>query len=547
VPVGDLDASAAALLLDRFDFVVIAVGTKLLPSWVLPFVQGRFAPSIKLIHHRPGQAPPAVLPRLLRNAPLETAVGSKQLAVWWSDSDELAHELEKQIRQLQIPRRQFRTLEEGVAYVRSLGRSCGKVFLSNASPENDLALEIVRVLQLNNIDFFHYLYRNTMPLGQPWKDRLLSQVAECQIFVPLISESYGHSDWCLQELNAGRALHEMGKLKVIPCFLDRTESTALDIQGITLEHLTRPEQVTTVVNHIDHHLVSAAEATVGGTRLHIALNEGQYGVDIALLAILEEEYEAMARHIDDLQPVDATADTPNQCAWAMGSISGVNNSLYRVVLGLVRKGTTGALIGTRHTIDAFRPRHVILVGIAGALDPRLDNGDIVVSERVFGYEYGAIDRGYHPRPDWCYPTDSAIQAIARATRVHFASWSSRLGRSPDGRVLQPKVIVGPTASGNKIVDDLTDEAFAPVLRIWPRLVAVEMEAWGAVEAVQDAHERSQPTAFSMIRGISDCPLRPGQSGGADVRDSWKSYAADGAAAYARHLIESAWPYPPQAR
>ena len=89
-----------------------------------------------------------------------------------------------------------------------------------------------------------------------------------------------------------------------------------------------------------------------------------------------------------------------------------------------------------------------------------------------------------------------------------------------------------------------------MLEMWPDLVAVEMEAWGVVEAVRDAQERNRPTGFSMIRGISDRPLREPDStttmkgANADERVRWKSYAAKVAAAYTRHLIETSWPYPP---
>jgi len=168
----------------------------------------------------------------------------------------------------------------------------------------------------------------------------------------------------------------------------------------------------------------------------------------------------------------------------------------------------------------------------------------VVSERVFGYEYGRIDGGFRPRPDWCFQADSAIAAVATTTQTLHGAWMERLTvQPPGGAPVRPKVVVGPIASGNKVVDDLTDETFAPVLRMWPKLLAVEMEAWGAVEAIQDAHERNRPTGFSMIRGISDRPVRrSGTHRPAKERKAWKAYAAEVAAAYVRFLIETDWPY-----
>jgi len=131
------------------------------------------------------------------------------------------------------------------------------------------------------------------------------------------------------------------------------------------------------------------------------------------------------------------------------------------------------------------PQHSTVRILRVRLDPQLDRGDVVVSERVFGYEYGEVGSGFRPRPDWCYPADSAIAALATTTLTLHRSWVDHIRVTPPESVaLHPKVVVGTIASGNKVVEDLTDEAFAPVLRMWPTLVAVEMEAWGAVEAIQ---------------------------------------------------------------
>src|SRR5262249_62200031 len=126
-----------------------------------------------------------------------------------------------------------------------------------------------------------------------------------------------------------------------------------------------------------------------------------------------------------------------------------------------------------------------------------------------------------------------------------------LASPPEPTERAAQVLVGPVASGNKVVDDLTDAAFAPVLAMWPKLVAVEMEAIGTVSAVEDAREHGWISHFSMIRGISDRPIstaaagadRPTSAEQTRRRHLWRRYAAAAAAAFAARLIRTSWPRP----
>jgi nucleoside phosphorylase len=118
---------------------------------------------------------------------------------------------------------------------------------------------------------------------------------------------------------------------------------------------------------------------------------------------------------------------------------------------------------------------------------------------------------------------------------------------------RPTVLVGPVASGDQVVDDLSGPMFREVLAVWPDLVAVEMESLGTFLAAEDARQRARPAAFATIRGISDLPrdesgggaadaLRPGEN---EERNLWKAYAAAAAAALTVQAIRLAWPYPPR--
>src|SRR5262249_50071557 len=127
------------------------------------------------------------------------------------------------VARLHLPRRGFVNSEDGHRYFLSLGRAQGPVFISNAQRENAHAREVERRLDLHNIEHFHYLYHNTIPLGTSWEARLLAKVRECRICVPLLSANYWQSEWCRRELAVAEKLHEEGRMMILPFFLDGTK------------------------------------------------------------------------------------------------------------------------------------------------------------------------------------------------------------------------------------------------------------------------------------------------------------------------------------
>lgn len=82
-----------------------------------------------------------------------------------------------------------------------------------------------------------------------------------------------------------------------------------------------------------------------------------------------------------------------------------------------------------------------------------------------------------------------------------------------------------------MIDDPTNDFFAKVLEMWPKINAVEMEGAGAAAAIEQANSLGITIRFMMIRGISDLPRAEGKNKGRKDRDDWKTYASDAAAAF----------------
>ena len=256
-----LDVADAADLdqeLERYDFVIMDVASPALPAWLLGMIRGRSVPTIPVARLLPDATRPAV-PVLAMDSALHAERPAHDQVVYWGKPADLLVQLEQHVLAMRVPRRQFMSLNEGNQYFYSLGRaSSGPVFLSNVGVDDGIALQIARAFDLHNISYFHYLYRNTIPKGVDWEDRVLPMVGESTVFVALVSEQYWSSEWCRREFDYAEKLRKEGGLIMLPYFLDRSGSHPVPAQGTTVHHLPPGQQVATIIREVDRLLVAGA-------------------------------------------------------------------------------------------------------------------------------------------------------------------------------------------------------------------------------------------------------------------------------------------------
>jgi len=292
----------------------------------------------------------------------------------------------------------------------------------------------------------------------------------------------------------------------------------------------------------------------------------QQPVDVVILTVLEEEYQAVCRQLQDLQTLPGTETNPSMYAWKTGTVySDVYDSAYRVVVGMTgRAGNPQSTMAVLEAVALWDPRYILFSGIAGGLinfkkaaqdpnfKPDIHLGDIVIADVIHGYEYGKVETDFNPRDDWTYPTDIGLLTKAIAYKANPA-WRKRIKLSPP-RKHRPTILDGQIASGDKVVDDPSNAFFVSVYRRWPKTKAVEMEGAGVGAAVNQARDRGKRVGFLMVRGISDIPRPPKsielfknweKERGTEERDNWKPYAAEVAAAYTVGLIAEGLPVPPK--
>ena len=271
-------------------------------------------------------------------------------------------------------------------------------------------------------------------------------------------------------------------------------------------------------------------------------------IDVVILTVLPEEYKAVHDKLTDLR-VPPPSSGVNLYAWVLGQVPRQQSGRsYSVALGMMgRAGTDMSSLATIDAITCWKPRYIIFVGIAGGFDRNnMQLGDVVVADLIYGYEYGKLEQIFLPRSNWVYRTDLALVNGATAFYTTNPQWVNDVqAEHPANRT--PQVFTGQVASGDKVVDDPTNEFFAQVRKAWPKLQAVEMEGAGAAVAIEHTQSKGLPIGFLMIRGISDMPMSPDiekETRGTQERDSWKPYAAQVAAAFTVSFIAHGLPLPP---
>lgn len=267
-----------------------------------------------------------------------------------------------------------------------------------------------------------------------------------------------------------------------------------------------------------------------------------YRVDFAIVTPLLEEWEAVRARLADAHEPHASYLT------ATGRLG-----QYRVVVckpaGQHNTGNPSAAAFTTQVVNEWAPRWVLLAGVAGSLKGDVNPGDVVLANKILGYEYGKIDNGVYVRRtrDDSHPADEWLDHLDRLVRAGFEDiapiWNLETNPRPDRDQRKlPVLHLGPIASGDKVIDDPEHLFFVEARKSMPNLLAIEMEGAGASTAIKMLMDGPR-VGFLMVRGISDVPraavpqdLPDNGSRGTGQRDSWKPYAAAAAAAVIEQLL-----------
>jgi nucleoside phosphorylase len=209
-------------------------------------------------------------------------------------------------------------------------------------------------------------------------------------------------------------------------------------------------------------------------------------------------------------------------------------SLKVVATTSTSMGLTAASIVTTQLIMQYRPRIVVMIGIAaGTRDGNKEFGDILIADPSVDYNSGKVVmaggiREFLPDP---YPIGlnprvrSLLQKYKGEHPVFKAirdGWGGKLPSSGN------HLYVGPLGAADQVIDDAT--RVLEIQRNWRKLIGVEMETYGVYRACYEAPE-PKPRMVS-IKAVCDFA--------AEKSDSWQSFAAYVAAEFAIRFFKSEW-------
>jgi adenosylhomocysteine nucleosidase len=244
---------------------------------------------------------------------------------------------------------------------------------------------------------------------------------------------------------------------------------------------------------------------------------------IAFLSALEAESRPVAAALAGRQDL-----TVRGLPCTAGRIAG-----RPVVVAAIGVGKVNASMATTLLIERFSPAVVIFSGVAGALDPELQPGDVVIGEAlaqhdlVYHTEEGAAPRSVRNplsgiENPLVLPASPRLLALARRD-------AENAGLEPvDGAPRAPRVVFGTIATGDSFVGSRARKA-----ELWEKLGARAVEMEGAAVG-QVCHQLGVP--FLVVRGLSD---RAGSDARAEARrhlDVAARNAARVALAVGRHLL-----------
>ena len=258
---------------------------------------------------------------------------------------------------------------------------------------------------------------------------------------------------------------------------------------------------------------------------------GAPGVDFLLVTPLPEERDAVLNKLIGCRKVPPMEDDIHTYykAEVNATFPDGNTDLYRViVLPLLGMGLVQAATATTTAIDRWRPRYIVVIGIAGGIAAKgIQIGDILIADQIANYELQKVTpEGPEIRWD-VHQVDPRL--LSACNNFIDESWKELLQVERPGQG-EPRRFNGPIASGDKVI------AFGEYLKkpqeAWPKLIGVEMEAAGAAKA---AFQSSAGSGFFMVRCVSDLADEKKES--VDVR-KWRYYACDVAASFAIALLRS---------
>ena len=177
------------------------------------------------------------------------------------------------------------------------------------------------------------------------------------------------------------------------------------------------------------------------------------GIEFLIITALEEEQDAVLSKLPGYSRVPPSHDDVRLYYQAEIPIDfpGTDASYRVIVTCLLGMGHVEATTTTVDAIRMWRPRYVLLVGIAGGIAKADVNlGDILIADQVVDYELQKL-KPEGPQYRWrAFPVDPRLRGAALNYKPAECLTLLSVTRPETG---VPQRHMGPVATGNKVVAD----------------------------------------------------------------------------------------------
>lgn len=216
-------------------------------------------------------------------------------------------------------------------------------------------------------------------------------------------------------------------------------------------------------------------------------------VDVLIVTALQIERNAIRAHLSNVYVEADSGLFADRGAFIAGT---ANLNVAVIETGA---GNVDAAVLTSRAEELFRPKAIVMAGIAGGLKD-VAIGDVVASSKVYWLESGKQGAEFQPRPNFAPVSNSLVQ-LARAVASE-QRWRDRIGESggawsPAGRA--PDVFVAPIVAGEKVLADWRPEVARLAREFYGDALVVDMEDFGTLRGGRST-ERARVLA---VRGTSD--------------------------------------------
>lgn len=233
-----------------------------------------------------------------------------------------------------------------------------------------------------------------------------------------------------------------------------------------------------------------------------------------------EEYSAVQSHLSDLHEIEH----PQGTVYERGNFT-ANEQTWDILIAEIEAGNEAAALEAERAISHFNPNVLLFIGVAGGIK-NVKLGDVVVADKVYGYESGKAAEEFYPIPE-ARNTSYRLRERAKAeARNKDNNWLKRL--TSFNLSVPPQVVVAPIASGQKLIVSNQSTEFQFLRSNYEDAIAVESGGFGCLQTAK-ANER----LFALvIRGISYLIDNFSESD----EKNWTEIAARHASAFAFEIL-----------